>query len=90
MYLLQESQATLICLTRIVCSPNARARAYLMRGPGQVGIPMAGLINFNGTLYGTTMSGGANCSSSGGCGTVFTITTSGAETVLYSFKGELG
>ncbi|MFY9718278.1 MAG: choice-of-anchor tandem repeat GloVer-containing protein [Candidatus Cybelea sp.] len=52
--------------------------------------PYAGLINVNGTLYGTTTLGGANCGSSGGCGTVFTITTSGAETVLYSFKGGSG
>lgn len=49
--------------------------------------PYAGLINVHGTLYGTTTRGGANCGSKGGCGTVFTITTSGAETVLYSFKG---
>ena len=52
--------------------------------------PYAGLINVNGTLYGTTTKGGANCSSSGGCGTVFTITTSGMETVLYRFKGGPG
>lgn len=51
--------------------------------------PYAGLINVNGTLYGTTTSGGA-CSSRGGCGTVFAITPSGAETVLYSFKGGSG
>jgi uncharacterized repeat protein (TIGR03803 family) len=49
--------------------------------------PYAGLINVNGTLYGTSTKGGANCSSTGGCGTVFTITTSGTESVLYSFKG---
>jgi uncharacterized repeat protein (TIGR03803 family) len=51
-------------------------------GPGDGADPVANLININGTLYGTTASGGAN-----GDGTVFTITTSGAETVLYSFKG---
>jgi uncharacterized repeat protein (TIGR03803 family) len=45
----------------------------------------AGLINVNGTLYGTTVHGGTD-----GDGTVFTITTSGAETVLYSFKGGSG
>jgi uncharacterized repeat protein (TIGR03803 family) len=49
--------------------------------------PQAALINVNGTLYGTTAGGGANCSSTGGCGTVFALTPSGAETVLYSFKG---
>jgi uncharacterized repeat protein (TIGR03803 family) len=52
--------------------------------------PYAGLINVNGTLYGTTTSGGATCNLKGGCGTVFTITPSGAETVLYRFKGGAG
>jgi uncharacterized repeat protein (TIGR03803 family) len=52
--------------------------------------PYAGLMNVNGTLFGTTTKGGANCSSSGGCGTIFTIAKSGAETVLYSFKGGSG
>ena len=47
--------------------------------------PDASLINVNGTLYGTTLGGGAN-----GDGTVFAITTSGSETVLYSFKGGSG
>jgi uncharacterized repeat protein (TIGR03803 family) len=51
-------------------------------GTGDSGYPKAGLLNVNGTLYGTTAGGGAN-----GSGTVFSITTSGAETVLYSFKG---
>jgi uncharacterized repeat protein (TIGR03803 family) len=35
-----------------------------------------------GTLYGTTCNGGAN-----GYGTVYKITTSGTESVLYSFAG---
>jgi uncharacterized repeat protein (TIGR03803 family) len=52
--------------------------------------PQAALINVNGTLYGTTTGGGASCSSVDGCGTVFTLTPSGAETVLYSFKGGRG
>jgi len=51
------------------------------------GNPAAGLLNVNGTLYGTTIAGGANCYTGGGCGTVFAITTSGKETVLYSFGG---
>jgi len=50
--------------------------------------PCAGLIDVNGTLYGTTVAGGVNCrSGSSGCGTVFAITTSGKETVLHSFGG---
>jgi uncharacterized repeat protein (TIGR03803 family) len=42
--------------------------------------PWAGLLNVNGTLYGTTYGGGAHHR-----GTVFAIPTSGKETVLYSF-----
>lgn len=44
--------------------------------------PAADLIDVKGTLYGTTMSGGSN-----NAGTVFSITTSGQETVLHSFGG---
>ncbi len=48
--------------------------------------PMAGLIDINGTFYGTSAFGGSSCGSVG-CGTVFTITPSGTEKVLCSFKG---
>jgi len=48
--------------------------------------PGAGLVNVEGTLYGTTVFGGTG-SCSDGCGTVFKITTAGVETVLYPFKG---
>jgi uncharacterized repeat protein (TIGR03803 family) len=51
-------------------------------GSGDGANPYAGLINVNGTFYGTTPAGGAN-----GDGTVFSMTTSGMETVLYRFKG---
>jgi uncharacterized repeat protein (TIGR03803 family) len=56
-------------------------------GSGDGTYPEAGLINVKGTFYGTTMGGGANCSASYGCGTVFAITPSGTETVLHSFGG---
>jgi len=49
--------------------------------------PLAGLIDVNGTLYGTTKYGGANCESFLGCGTVYSISTSGSEKVLFSFGG---
>ncbi len=39
----------------------------------------------NGNFYGTTASGGVNCVSEGGCGTVFEVTASGILTTLYSF-----
>jgi uncharacterized repeat protein (TIGR03803 family) len=57
------------------------------------GDPFASLLNVNGTLYGTTEYGGANCEVVGphwGCGTVFMITTSGSETVLHSFDASYG
>ncbi|MGA7202939.1 MAG: choice-of-anchor tandem repeat GloVer-containing protein [Candidatus Cybelea sp.] len=59
-------------------------------GSGDGAHPQAALINVNGTLYGTTNTGGVRCSGRGGCGTVFAITTSGLETVLYKFKGGSG
>ncbi|MGC1380613.1 MAG: choice-of-anchor tandem repeat GloVer-containing protein [Candidatus Baltobacteraceae bacterium] len=53
--------------------------------------PVESLVALNGTLYGITVSGGTgNCSGvSGfsGCGAVFSVSTSGTERVLYSFKG---
>ncbi len=44
--------------------------------------PKAGLIDVNGTLYGTTYGGGAD-----GDGTVFSISATGTEKVLYTFQG---
>jgi uncharacterized repeat protein (TIGR03803 family) len=44
--------------------------------------PYSGLINVNGTLYGTTQNGGSS-----NHGAVFKITPSGVEHVIYSFKG---
>lgn len=51
--------------------------------------PFAGLTNVHGTLYGTTSTGGGgtNCADSDGCGTIFSVTPSGKQTVLYKFLG---
>lgn len=51
--------------------------------------PLAGLIEIDGTLYGTTASGGNSCRQySGGCGTVFELSTSGnGYKLLYRFNG---
>ncbi len=49
--------------------------------------PDAALINVKGTLYGTTEYGGyGGCYSAVGCGTVYSITPSGSEKVLYVFN----
>ena len=48
--------------------------------------PVAGLTEYNGTLYGTASQGGTKgCHGKQGCGTVFSVTTSGGEHLLYSF-----
>jgi len=52
--------------------------------------PLAGLFRDPaGNLYGTTVEGGAHCYGMGfpGCGTVFELSKSGKETLLYSFAG---
>ncbi len=51
--------------------------------------PFAGLVALNGTLYGTTYNGGSGsgCASSG-CGTLFSINASGAESVLHNFSND--
>jgi uncharacterized repeat protein (TIGR03803 family) len=53
------------------------------RRPDDGAHPAADLTNLNGVLYGTTRDGGVS-----GRGTVFKVTTSGAESVLYSFAGK--
>ena len=63
---------------------------YSFKGRPDGANPHGALLNVNGTLYGTTLGGGAHCLKHGGCGTVFSITTSGAETVLHSFGGSGG
>lgn len=59
---------------------------HSFQGGGDGAYPHGGLIALNGTLYGTTLGGGgAKRCAPGGCGTVFSITPSGTETVIYSF-----
>ena len=62
---------------------------YNFTGGTDGGAPMAGLVrDAAGNLYGTTYYGGdLSCESGTGCGTVFKLSTTGAETVLYSFAG---
>jgi uncharacterized repeat protein (TIGR03803 family) len=48
--------------------------------------PLSGLIDVNGTLYGTTVQGGAH----GQGGSVFSITTNGTENLVFSFDGSHG
>lgn len=54
-------------------------------------IPRGSLIGLKGRLYGTTAIGGSyvTCGESG-CGTIFSMSTSGSEKVLHRFKGSDG
>jgi uncharacterized repeat protein (TIGR03803 family) len=47
--------------------------------------PVANLLDVNGTLYGTTSYGVGETESTGGYGTVFSVTTTGTEHILYNF-----
>jgi uncharacterized repeat protein (TIGR03803 family) len=62
---------------------------YSFKGGTDGAYPETGLTEVNGKFYGTTLMGGdlACYGSSSGCGTVFEISASGREHVLYSFKG---
>lgn len=57
---------------------------YTFRGGSDGGSPYAGLLFANNKFYGTTFDGGTG--PSGGDGTVFTVSSSGTEKVLYSFQ----
>ncbi len=70
-------------------TPGGKEKVLHSFGDGSDGaVPDGGLIDVNGTLYGTTRNGGAyynSCGNGVACGTVFRITTVGKENVLYSF-----
>jgi uncharacterized repeat protein (TIGR03803 family) len=60
---------------------------YTFQGGSDGGEPDSGLINVNGMLYGTTFYGGGHAACGQGCGTVYRVSTAGAEKVLYGFAG---
>lgn len=62
---------------------------YRFTGALDGGAPYGGAIqDAKGNLYGTTYYGGdPSCGSGAGCGTVFELSKTGRETVLYAFKG---
>lgn len=65
----------------ISCVPNTTILYFFAGGSIDGSYPFAGLIQgSDGNFYGTTSSAGANA-----VGTVFKVTATGAETVLYSF-----
>jgi uncharacterized repeat protein (TIGR03803 family) len=76
------------CGTVFSITPSGAEKVLHSFGGKRDGLyPAASLIDVNGTLYGTTENGGAHNRCGGGCGTVFSITPSGAEKVLHNFGG---
>ena len=59
------------------------ASLYGFKGGTDGASPTGPMIAMNGNLYGTTVAGGAHC----GCGTVFEVSPSGQERVVYRFQG---
>jgi uncharacterized repeat protein (TIGR03803 family) len=72
-----------------ISASGAHTVLYRFKGSpnGDGANPGGGLIDVNGTLYGTTVNGGNASACSSGCGTVYSITTSGTEKVLHRFAG---
>jgi uncharacterized repeat protein (TIGR03803 family) len=58
---------------------------YTFQGGTDGAEPYAGLLAAGGEFYGTTFSGGTG--PSGGAGTVFKVSPSGTESILYRFQG---
>ncbi|MGB8910381.1 MAG: choice-of-anchor tandem repeat GloVer-containing protein [Candidatus Cybelea sp.] len=78
------------CGTIFSVNPSGKERVvYTFKGGSDGVRPSGGLIAMNGTLYGVTSGGGGSryCKgySNHGCGTVFAVTASGEERVVYRF-----
>ncbi|HEY1977529.1 MAG TPA: choice-of-anchor tandem repeat GloVer-containing protein [Candidatus Baltobacteraceae bacterium] len=69
-----------------VSPTGAEKVLYAFRGGNDGASPRAGLIAVDGSLYGVTFSGaGTACTGGRGCGTVFSITTTGTEKIRQRF-----
>lgn len=70
-------------------SNGTKLGLYSFLGGDDGAAPLAGLVlGHDGNFYGTTSEGGINCNADGvGCGTIFKLTKSGAETVVHAFEG---
>jgi uncharacterized repeat protein (TIGR03803 family) len=72
-----------------IARAGRKSNLHKFQGGNDGSLPAPGdlVSDGDGNLYGTTATGGGNGCGSAGCGTVFKISRSGQETVLYSFQG---
>src|SRR5579863_4332739 len=70
-----------------VTTSGKESVVYRFTGGSDAEIPEANLTVVKGALYGTTVYGGGSGCGGAGCGTVFSISAAGKESVLYSFAG---
>lgn len=81
---------SIFCIAAAIASPAQTFTTIANFGLTDGSGPNARLVQgTDGKLYGTTGNGGSNCPRFG-CGTVFTVTTSGTLTTLHSFDGTDG
>ena len=78
------------CGTVFSMTTTGRVRVLHRFQSGTDGAYPTSLIDVKGTLYGTTVSGGGIDCDGNGCGTVFSMSTSGTKRLLYSFHGPDG
>jgi uncharacterized repeat protein (TIGR03803 family) len=79
------------CGTVFEITPPRKLRTIYSFGGGRDGYAPMGVVALDGTLYGTTEFGGMHeCPYQIGCGTIFSVTLSGAKRRLYSFNGKYG
>jgi uncharacterized repeat protein (TIGR03803 family) len=99
----REANVGTFSLSKTLCIAFVFCAATAIASPAQTfstlhrfqGYPTEGSFSWaalvqgtDGNFYGTTTSGGTNCSTNMGCGTVFKITSSGTLDTLYSFCPE--
>lgn len=60
---------------------------YSFRGGTDGSAPVSSLLDVNDELYGTTSMGGGSACLRYGCGTVFSVSLTGFETVIHRFRG---
>ncbi|HET6275356.1 MAG TPA: choice-of-anchor tandem repeat GloVer-containing protein [Candidatus Cybelea sp.] len=76
------------CGTVFSITPRGKETViYTFKGGSDGKYPFSGLTLMNGTLYGTTEDGGGAGCQGQGCGTIFSVTTTGKEQILYRFSG---